>query len=206
MDIDKKAIGARIKSIRLEKGLTLHEFGDLIGGADRSIASRWERGVSLPNNARLKEIADLGGISIVELLHGPLKSYAHDRITELINDEKDYELTEETREEIINSAVNQSLKNTFANMFYAIGEFSTVDNELSHELTAAIKRKFTKTEFTNNGLLIYSSSELSAIKSGVDKYLDNGVDKDLYNDVQRVLSHANNEIASLHVKHKDKLN
>ena len=59
MDIDKKAIGARIKSIRLEKGLTLHEFGNMIGGADRSIASRWERGVSLPNNERLKTIAEI---------------------------------------------------------------------------------------------------------------------------------------------------
>ena len=151
-------------------------------------------------------IADMGGISIVELLHGPLRSYAHERIIELINEEKDYEFSDETKMEIVNSAVNQSLKNTFAKMFYAIGEFATVDNELSHELAATIKRKFTKTEFTNSGLLTYSSSELSSIKSGVDKYLENGVDKEICNDVQHVLSRANNEIAALHVKHKDKLN
>ena len=83
LDIDKKAIGARIKSIRLEKGLTLHEFGNMIGGADRSIASRWERGVSLPNNERLKTIAEIGGTTVDFLLYGSLDDYARRLLKEL---------------------------------------------------------------------------------------------------------------------------
>ena len=83
MDIDKKAIGARIKSIRLEKGLTLHEFGNMIGGADRSIASRWERGVSLPNNERLKTIAEIGGTTVDFLLYGSLDDYARSLLNDL---------------------------------------------------------------------------------------------------------------------------
>lgn len=212
LKINPTYVGTRIREIRKSLGLSMAAFADRINRiehdqkAKSGTVSNWETGKNLPNNERLKIIADIGGISVVELLYGPLRSYAHDRISELINEEKDYEFTDETKIEIINSAVNQSLKNTFANMFYAIGEFATVDNELSNELAAAIKRKFTKTEFSNSGLLKYSSSEITAIKSGVNKYLENGVDQEICNDVQKVLSRANNEIASLHVKHKNKLN
>lgn len=53
-------------------GLTMKEFGERIGNpiASESIVSRWEKGVSVPNNKRLKKIAIEGGFSTDELLHG----------------------------------------------------------------------------------------------------------------------------------------
>ena len=66
---NKKDIGQRIKLIRLEKGLTLEEFGRLFD-TSKGIISRWENGISIPNPERLKKIAELGDISIDYLLNG----------------------------------------------------------------------------------------------------------------------------------------
>jgi len=61
--------GAKIRLIRKEKGLTLKQFGELFSPpASDSIVSRWERGESSPNNARLKRIADLGGVTVKDLM------------------------------------------------------------------------------------------------------------------------------------------
>lgn len=67
--INKNAVGARIREIRLAKGLTLEEFGNLFS-ASKSIASRWEKGKSIPNNIRIKAIANMANISVQELLYG----------------------------------------------------------------------------------------------------------------------------------------
>lgn len=69
MKIDKKAVGQRIKYIRLNKGMTLEEFGKLFD-TSKSIVQRWENGVSLPNKERIKTISKIDNISINELLYG----------------------------------------------------------------------------------------------------------------------------------------
>lgn len=73
MDIDKIALGHRIKSIRLEKSMNLKEFGFYIDNTSDSIVSRWEKGKSVPNAKRLKLIANAGGISVNELLYGSMQ-------------------------------------------------------------------------------------------------------------------------------------
>lgn len=77
MEVNKKQVGQRVKSIRLSLGKNLGEFGKLVGGASDSIVSRWEKGVSIPNNKRLKKIAELGNISIDQLLYGNFEEYLH---------------------------------------------------------------------------------------------------------------------------------
>ena len=47
-NIDKKALGLRIRAIRQEKGMTLEEFGKLFG-AGKGLVSRWENGLSIPS-------------------------------------------------------------------------------------------------------------------------------------------------------------
>lgn len=62
-------IGNRIKSIRLSLGLTMEEFGKLFDvAALKSNVSGWERGNHLPNENRLKKIAELGDTTVQELL------------------------------------------------------------------------------------------------------------------------------------------
>lgn len=80
MNIINKEVGNRIKRIRSDMGITAREFGKLIdkeNHASQSLVSRWERGVNLPNNERLKKIAELGNISVNELLYGNLKQYVY---------------------------------------------------------------------------------------------------------------------------------
>lgn len=67
-EYNKKIIGKRIRTIRLEKGMTLEEFGKLFK-ATKSIVYRWENGTSLPNPERLKAIAKIGDTTVEELLN-----------------------------------------------------------------------------------------------------------------------------------------
>ena len=67
MNIDKKALGQRIKSIRQDKGLTMEEFGKFFDNASKGVISNWEKGSNIPNNTRLKMIAQFGGRAIYSL-------------------------------------------------------------------------------------------------------------------------------------------
>ena len=66
---NKVEVGKRIKSIRQQKGLTQESFGELFGASKGNVAT-WEKGISLPNASRLREIADLVSITVEELLYG----------------------------------------------------------------------------------------------------------------------------------------
>ena len=87
MDINKTEIGKRIFTIRKSLGLTMKEFGERMGNpvASDSIVSRWEKGVSVPNNERLKRIAEIGDISVNELLYGDSQEYVHNVLIEELN-------------------------------------------------------------------------------------------------------------------------
>lgn len=64
--MDSKRIGYKIKELRKIKGLSQEEFGDLVDGANKSLVSRWENGVSLPNNYRQKLIAEMANEDVRE--------------------------------------------------------------------------------------------------------------------------------------------
>lgn len=67
-EVRKKIIGERIKLIRNELGLTMKEFGKKFDpSASDSIVSRWERGISSPNNKRLKRIVELANLASVSM-------------------------------------------------------------------------------------------------------------------------------------------
>lgn len=70
MEIDKKLVGKNITLIRKNLGLTMEEFGELVDGASKSNVSKWENGSSLPNSIRLKKIAELGNVTIKQLIYG----------------------------------------------------------------------------------------------------------------------------------------
>lgn len=68
---NKKAVGQRIKEIRNKKGESLEKFGLRFNPpANRSLVSAWENGRYLPNNERLKKLAEIGGLTVDELLYG----------------------------------------------------------------------------------------------------------------------------------------
>ena len=63
----KIAVGAKIRTLRLESGMTLKDFGRLFDTSG-SIVWRWENGTSLPNPKRLLAIADFAKMSVENLL------------------------------------------------------------------------------------------------------------------------------------------
>lgn len=79
------SVGTSIKSIRQSLGETLEEFGKRFG-ATKGNVSLWESDSSLPNNERLKQIANLGNITVDELLNNnPLEKFTNE---ELLNELK----------------------------------------------------------------------------------------------------------------------
>mgnify|MGYP000950453674 CR=1 FL=1 len=67
--IDKKAVGSRIKNIRIKSGYNLKSFGELFGVTNCNVI-KWERGLSLPNKGRLALICEYANITVYELLYG----------------------------------------------------------------------------------------------------------------------------------------
>lgn len=72
---EKKSIGKRIRKIRLEKGMTTKEFGQIFNATDSNVSS-WEKGRTSPNPERLNLIAKIGNVTIDELLKGSKIEYA----------------------------------------------------------------------------------------------------------------------------------
>ncbi|WP_353047297.1 helix-turn-helix transcriptional regulator [Staphylococcus sp. Marseille-Q6910] len=70
--IAKQTILAKnIKDIRQSLGLSMEEFGKKFKvNAHKSLVSKWEKGLTKPNNERIQKIAELGNVSVDYLLHG----------------------------------------------------------------------------------------------------------------------------------------
>lgn len=74
----KKILGTKIKAIRKSKKLTQPAFGLMINNGqliDKKTIYEWEKGTYLPIPERLSRIADLGNISIEELVCGRVEEY-----------------------------------------------------------------------------------------------------------------------------------
>lgn len=73
---DQDEVGNRIRNIRKDLGLSMEKFGELFDpAASKGVVSNWENGYNFPNNERLKTIAELGSITVNELLYGESRVY-----------------------------------------------------------------------------------------------------------------------------------
>ena len=61
--------GGFIKELRKEKDMTQKQLADLLHITDRAV-SKWERGVCAPDISLLEPLAEILGVSIVELIRG----------------------------------------------------------------------------------------------------------------------------------------
>ena len=74
-------LSKNIQIIRKENNETLEEFGKRFDPiAHKSLVSKWEKGLSKPNNKRLKEIAKLANISVDQLIYGDLLIFLNDNL------------------------------------------------------------------------------------------------------------------------------
>ena len=67
--MDNKKIGKLIADLRKAKGLTQQDLGDIVGVGFRA-ASKWERGITMPDISIINELSKILGITSDELLSG----------------------------------------------------------------------------------------------------------------------------------------
>lgn len=82
-NVDKKAVGARIKQIRINKGYTLEAFGKLFG-AKKGNVQQWEKGRSLPNKERLANITKIADMTVNELLYGSIDEFLDNNLVSIL--------------------------------------------------------------------------------------------------------------------------
>lgn len=122
--IDKKAVGLRIKQIRLNKGYTLEAFGKLFE-ARKGNVQQWENGISLPNKERIANICKVADVTVDELLYGK----------ENLNfDELFEKIMTRPKEEIIN-LITRLTAATKVNQYKKITEIYTWNGEKYAEIT-----------------------------------------------------------------------
>lgn len=71
--MNKNEIGKRIRQIRVGLGLSMAKFGEEIDKSSpvkSGVVSNWENGKQIPNNQRIKRIAELGNKTVDYLLYG----------------------------------------------------------------------------------------------------------------------------------------
>lgn len=131
-DYDTVAIGSRIRSIRQEKGMTLEEFGNLFS-ASKSIASRWEKGISIPNAERLKAIAKVGDTSVENILYGSIEGYLYKRVVNLFHSQElekyiaDSYYSQENEGYVVNEAVRRLIE-------WQHADYSISDDAITHQI------------------------------------------------------------------------
>ena len=61
-------LNERIRKLRLAKGMTLQQVGDVFGISAASVSS-WEKGINFPDGRKLKKLAETLGVSVNELVN-----------------------------------------------------------------------------------------------------------------------------------------
>lgn len=70
--VNPKEIGAFLKQLRNEKGITQEQLAEILGVSGRTI-SRWETGTNLPDLSILVQISEYYNVEIKEILNGKRK-------------------------------------------------------------------------------------------------------------------------------------
>ena len=83
--LDMKQLGKRIKNARTKKNLTQMELADRVGVSYQAV-SNWERGGSMPDIAKIPDIARELGLSISELLEEEDHPSAAAAVNKALND------------------------------------------------------------------------------------------------------------------------
>ena len=126
---NKKLVGERIKNIRLQSGKTQEAFGNIFSASKGNVAM-WEKGKSLPNAERLKEISNFGNITVNQLLYGDfliqLENIAKEKVNEILQDNY-LEDDKDSRDKLMSSASRLII------MFYERGS-EAFDSNLFNQL------------------------------------------------------------------------
>lgn len=71
--MDQEKVGAFLKELRKEKGITQEQFAEVLNVSGRTV-SRWETGSNMPDISIIIDIAGYYDVSIPEIINGERKS------------------------------------------------------------------------------------------------------------------------------------
>ena len=116
--MDQIKVGAFLKDLRKEKGITQEQLAEKLGVSGRTI-SRWETGNNMPDISLLVEIAEFFDVSIPEIIKGERKSENMKNETkEVAETMSDYAKAE--KEQLIKSFRNMSIIGLVALLVYMV--------------------------------------------------------------------------------------
>ena len=116
--MDQLKVGALLKDLRKEKGITQEQLAEKLGVSGRTI-SRWETGKNMPDISLLVEIAEFFDVSIPEIIKGERKSENMKNETkEVAETMSDYAKAE--KEQLIKSFRNMSIIGLIALLVYMV--------------------------------------------------------------------------------------
>ena len=116
--MDQRKIGAFLKELRKEKGITQEQMAEELGVSGRTI-SRWETGSNMPDISLLVEIAEFFDVSIPEIIKGERKSEdMKEETKEVAETMSDYARAE--KEQLLKSIRNMSILGLAALLFFMV--------------------------------------------------------------------------------------
>ena len=186
-------IGNKIKEVRKKKGLSQREFGELIGDANKSLVSRWENGILLPNNSRQKLIAEIANVDISDFFEeknnessinaNDIKIYLNqfeERWNEIIDDQSDR--AEDSFVKLANEVDTQEMKYKLITEIISLPEIIEVDYDGTEFIgdSEEFKKEFISSKIDQ---IIYK--KLNALKQSIPKN-DSGVLHQVKQDIIKV--------------------
>lgn len=174
MEVDNKKIGSRIKDIRLSRGWTLEDLGERLHTSKVTVFN-WEKGRNKPNKDNLKKIADLGNITVDELLYGSQQEVAlkaiDDALNEFIESDSVMYFSYEDDKQRYNELLRELFyKHTTDDSFAFSVAIDDPYRYIRRNTLRILEEEFIKGERNNLNMLSYIANVLSQAQSELENY------------------------------------
>lgn len=214
LEVDPKKVGLRIRDIRKRLGLSMTAFAERIDQFETEkktksgTVSNWETGKNLPNNNRLKIIAELGEISVDKLLYGSKEEYTNNLVRQVFNEVRNshsrYNLPEDKTNELIELAINKLVNAPIAkNIDYIESSYAQA------MLFDVFNTYYENTVFSNENAINLVTYNMIELSDTLDDYffdrtiedddsmttkLKDGLSEELYNKLTEITDNAINTL------------
>lgn len=193
MKDDQTIISQRIRQIRKNLGLSMDEFARRIDPKAKSgTVSNWETGKNLPNNERLKKIAELGETTIDELLAPPIDALIPQYLDEIMK----FEIAQGDLKfkELYDPQLKQQLIEVLNDYDYT---GLTVEYGVRYavkELTESFLDELIEFEayqpINNENLIRYTNDKLKSVSKKIALYSSKDTDNKIKQSIQSQISEA----------------
>lgn len=235
LEVDPTVVGSRIRDIRTRLGLSMAAFAEKIDQHESikktksGTVSNWETGKNLPNNTRLVRIAELGGISVNELLYGGFKAFCHEIFNSIENEKNDkgYPTLYAGMLTMLHyQGNNEKIAASFEQGYETIRDLNLSyedDKQIIDIFKKSIELHFSDHEYTNDGVInfaidyihdLYDTKILDHFyfeidsqnrkTSAVDSILKReNINQELYDEIKHISDEAISKLNKLKVKYSE---